>query len=260
MKAYLDNVVARYEKHEFIESDPICIPHGFEAPQDQEVIGFFAAILAWGRRDVLIRKLENLCERMDYHPFRFVFDFDVARHAAVLEGFGHRTFKTEDALNLVIRLQAILKSTGSIESVCAAALNEESAHIGPAIEALSTTLLSQPAEAPIRLRKHLARPSSGSACKRLCMYFRWMVRPGPVDLGIWDSIRPDQLILPLDVHSGRQGRAIGLLNRKSNDWIAALELTEACRKLDATDPCKYDYALFGTGAAGETLNITAASN
>ncbi len=253
LRPYLNRVAAKYEQSRFIDSDPICIPHAYQSRQDQELIGLFAALLAWGRRDVLIRKLEDLSERMEYKPYRFIYDFRLERDAGKLDGFGHRTFKTEDALELILRLQSLIKRHGTIETVCRAALIGQKVHIGPAIEALSKTLLSEPVMAPVRLRKHIARPSTGSACKRLCMYFRWMVRPGPVDLGIWNSIRTDQLILPLDVHSGRQGRAVGLIKRRSNDWKTALELTEACKRLDSNDPCKYDFALFGTGAAGEIL-------
>jgi len=253
LRPYLNRIAAKYEQRRFIDSDPICIPHAFQSRQDQELIGLFAALLAWGRRDVLIRKLEELSERMEYKPHRFIHDFRLERDARKLDRFGHRTFMTADAIELILRLQSLIKRYGTVEKVCQSALTEQDGHIGPAIEALSKTLLSEPVQAPVRLRKHIARPSTGSACKRLCMFFRWMVRPGPVDLGIWNSIRTDQLILPLDVHSGRQGRAVGLIKRRSNDWKTALELTEACKRLDPDDPCKYDFALFGTGAAGEVL-------
>ena len=253
LKAYLDRVADRYEQFSFIDADPICIPHAFENPRDQEIMGLFAALLAWGRRDVLIRKLEDLCARMDFRPYQFVRDFRRGPGSDQLKGFGHRTFLEEDAVEMVYRIQHAIKTHHSLEAVCKNAITDENEHIGPAIEALSSSLLCTPDVAPVRLRKHLARPSAGSACKRLSMFFRWMVRPGPVDLGIWTTIRTDQLVLPLDVHSGRQARAVGLLVRKSDDWKAALELTRNCKKLDAHDPCRYDFALFGTGAAGETL-------
>jgi uncharacterized protein (TIGR02757 family) len=121
------------------------------------------------------------------------------------------------------------------------------------LEYVGTTLLDAAPGDAARMRRVLARPSTGSACKRLNMYLRWMVRPGPVDLGLWSAPGPDELLLPLDIHSGRQARAVGLLRRKSSDWKAVMELTEACRSLCPNDPAKYDFAFFGTGSAGEEL-------
>jgi uncharacterized protein (TIGR02757 family) len=124
-----------------------------------------------------------------------------------------------------------------------------------AIQGFSTTILNAHPETPERLRKHLARPEAGSACKRLNMYLRWMVRDGPVDLGIWSRIQTDQLMLPLDVHSGRQARSLGLLGgRKSNDWKAVRRLTAVCREFCPSDPARYDFAFFGPGAHDESLD------
>ncbi|NNF03221.1 MAG: DUF2400 family protein, partial [Rhodothermales bacterium] len=121
------------------------------------------------------------------------------------------------------------------------------------LEHFSSTLIEAAPGDSARMRRVLARPSTGSACKRLIMYLRWMVRPGPVDLGLWNQPETHELLLPLDVHSGRQARAVGLLNRKSNDWKAVIEITEACRRLSPEDPARYDFAFFGAGSAGEEL-------
>ncbi len=254
LKSYLDAITSKYERVSFIDGDPVSIPRAFDSAQDQEIIGLFAAVLAWGRRDVMLSKLGDLCERMGFRPYEFVSGYSPDRAGDPLSGFGHRTFLPADAVSLVRGIQSILDEYGSIAALCESHITQNDQHIGPAIEALSSTLLRSPEEMPVRMRKHLPRPSAGSACKRLCMFFRWMVRGGPVDLGIWKFIKPDQLIVPLDVHSGRQARAIGILKRKSNDWRAALELTAACRLLDPHDPVRYDFALFGTGIAGETLS------
>ena len=133
-------------------------------------------------------------------------------------------------------------------------VDPDAADVGPAIQFFSESVMSALPDTPPRLQKHLARPESGSACKRLCMFLRWMVRPGPVDLGIWTRIPRHLLVLPLDVHSGRQARALGLLKRKANDWKSATQLTAQCRILDPLDPAKYDFALFGPGAANEPLD------
>ncbi len=241
----LDALVARYEQPDFIASDPIAIPHAFDDPRDQEVIGLYAALLAWGRRSIILRKLEELCARMDYRPYRFVRFFDPERDAERLRTFRHRTFQPEDAVWLTRNLQTLLARYETVACFVAAHLPPDAPDIGSAIEALSQALCALP-DTPSRLRKHLPRPSTGSTCKRLALYFRWMVRPGPVDLGLWRAVvHPAQLVLPLDVHVGRQARAWGLLRCHSNNWKAVQELTAVCRHFCPEDPVRYDFALFG---------------
>jgi uncharacterized protein (TIGR02757 family) len=174
LRTYLDTLVDRYETPSFIEDDPISIPHAFDDPRDQEVIGFYAALLAWGRRDVMLRKLDELCERMGHAPFGFVRDFDESRTAEALDGFGHRTFQPIDALWLTKNLGAVLDRHGSMEAFFAAHRPSETAGdrsaVASMLQGVSTTLLSVHDETPQRLRKHLARPEAASACKRLNMY------------------------------------------------------------------------------------------
>lgn len=253
LKAYLDGLVERFEQPSFIDDDPISIPHGFDDPRDQEVIGLYAALLAWGRRDVMLRKLRDLCERMDYAPYRFVIDFD-DRKARKLEGFKHRTFQPIDARWLTKNLRRALRTYGSVERVFAAHLPADADTVGPAIQGFSETIMEASPQTPSRLRKHLARPAAGSAAKRLAMYLRWMVRGGPVDLGLWTEIPPEKLVLPLDVHSGRQARALGFLTRKTNSWRAVEILTRRCRHLAPDDPARYDFAFFGVGAHDVSLD------
>ncbi len=250
LKAYLDRLVLRYERPRFITDDPVSIPHGFDDARDREVIGLYAALLAWGRRATIMNKMAELCERMRYRPYAFVHDFDAARDAACLDGFRHRTFQPLDAVHLTRALSALVQEHETLETVFAHYLPPDATHIGPAIQGFSASVMTAVPDIPPRLQKHLARPSTGSACKRLAMYVRWMVRPGPVDFGQWTQIAPAQLVLPLDVHTGRQARALGLLTRKQDDWRAVQELTARLRAFDPDDPCRYDFALFGAGAYG----------
>ncbi|HYE58424.1 MAG TPA: TIGR02757 family protein [Rhodothermales bacterium] len=250
LRTFLDRLVARFETPAFVEDDPISIPHTFEDPRDREVIGFYAALLAWGRRRTILNKLEDLCTRMRLAPYRFVVGYDDERDGACLDGFVHRTFNAADARVLTASLAHLLRTYGSLEAAFAAHLPPGASDIGSAIQGVSDALLDG---APRRLARHLPRPSTGSACKRVCMYLRWMVRPGPVDFGQWTTILPAQLVLPLDVHSGRTARALGLLTRPQDDWRAALELTEACRQFNAADPARYDFAFFGAGLYGAEL-------
>ncbi len=242
--------MARFETRTFIEDDPIAVPHAYDSPRDREIIGLFAALLAWGRRKTILNKLGDLCERMRHAPFHFVMHYDEMRDGACLDGFKHRTFNSDDARVLVRALRLLVDKHGSLEAAFACHLPPDAAHVGPAIQGFSDSVLTIHPETPSRMRKHLARPSTGSACKRLCMFLRWMVRPGPVDFGLWTRIQPHQLVLPLDVHAGRQARAWGLLTRPQDDWRAALELTAACRLLDPADPARYDFAFFGAGVYG----------
>ncbi|MFN3597833.1 MAG: TIGR02757 family protein [Rubricoccaceae bacterium] len=249
-RAALDALADRYEQPAFIADDPIAVPRAFDDPADREVIGLFAALLAWGRRSVILTKLADLAARMDHRPRAFVRAFDPARDSPRLAGFAHRTFQPADAVALVQAVQAVLHTHGSLGACFRAHLPPTAPHIGPALQGFSDALFAAAPGQPARLRKHLPRPSTGSACKRLAMFVRWMVRPGPVDLGLWDGVGAERLILPLDVHTGRQARRLGLLSRAQDDWRAALELTAACRALCPEDPARYDFALFGVGAYG----------
>jgi uncharacterized protein (TIGR02757 family) len=258
LRQYLDRLVSEHETDDFIDGDPVSIPHAFDDPRDQAVIGFYAALLAWGRRDVMLRKLEELCGRMDHAPYRFVRTFDASRDAAALDGFVHRTFQPIDALWLTKNLSAALDRYGSMEGLFAAhrpdTETEGQSPVAPMLQGVSTTLLTIHDDTPQRLRKHLARPDAGSACKRLNMYLRWMVRPGPVDFGHWTCLDPAELMLPVDVHVGRQARALGLLSRKTNDWKAVRRLTAVCRHFCPSDPARYDFAFFGVGAQDDSLD------
>ena len=246
-RALLDPLVDRYERPAFIDDDPVSVVWAFDDPADQEIIGLYAALLAWGRRSVILAKLAELVERMDGQPHRFVRDFGPGRHGR-LDGFKHRTFSSADAIALTTAVQAALGAHGTLGALFASGLGRDG-DVGPAIQHFSDTLLTVVPEAGVR-SKHLARPSTGSACKRLAMYARWMTRPGPVDLGLWADVEPRQLVVPLDVHTGRQARRLGLLTRRYDDWRAVQEITDVCRALCPDDPARYDFALFGLGAYG----------
>ena len=252
-RSYLNPIVSKYESASFIQDDPISIPHAFDDPIDQEVIGLFSSMLAWGRRDVMLRKLEELCDRMSYRPAAFVHSYKSGRDRGRLEGFVHRTFNEGDLDGILVSLKKLLNG-GTVEQAFLSGM-ESSDPVRSGIQSFSDRMLGGVPGQPARIRQHIPRPSRGSACKRMNLYLRWMVWLGPVYMGIWYIFVPSDLKLPLDVHSGTQARAIGLLERKSNDWKAVEDLTLNCMALDPADPCKYDFALFGAGSAGETLNL-----
>ncbi len=247
----LNAKVKQYEQFGFIENDPIVVPHLFSQKPDIEIAGLFAAVFAWGQRLTIINKCKDLLARMDNAPHQFVLqhqDSDLKR----MLGFSHRTFNDTDLLYFITFLKQHYQKHPSLE----AAFSRDVLKTAPTVEKgliQFRNYFFSLEEAPVRTGKHIASPLSGSACKRLNMYLRWMVRSNSegVDFGIWHKIKPAQLVCPLDVHSGRVARKLGLLHRQQDDWVAAIELTENLKQFDPKDPVKYDFALFGMGVEGE---------
>ncbi len=247
LKAFLDEKVALYQRSDFIDNDPISIPHLFTDKPNQEIMGFIAATLAWGQRITIIRNCRKLIDLMDGDPHAFLLgheDSDLRR----FEGFVHRTFNDTDLLYFITFLSQYYRQHLSIEELFLHPDIQKVGHVGPGLRAFHERFFELEF-APHRTRKHVATPNRNSACKRLNMFLRWMVRPaeGKVDFGIWNSIQPHQLICPLDTHVHRVSLGLGLIKRNQADWKAALELTSKLREFDPADPVKYDYALFALG-------------
>lgn len=247
LKELLDGYVDKFNNQEFIESDPISIPHRFKQKQDIEISGFLVATLAWGQRPVIISKSLELMNYMDFSPYEFVLHHSENDLKPFLK-FKHRTFNPTDILYFIHFFRLVYRQYDSLEPLFAETLNNSSVHTGPGIDNFRQVFVNDP-DFPMRTGKHVASPSRKSACKRINMFLRWMVRKDDrgVDFGIWKSIQPYQLICPLDVHVDRIARKLGLLKRKQKDWQAALELTENLKRFDPDDPVKYDFALFGMG-------------
>jgi uncharacterized protein (TIGR02757 family) len=244
LKGFLDEKVDQYNTPEFISSDPIQIPHQYNLKEDIEIAGFLTATIAWGNRKSIITNGKKLMERMGNAPYDFVMGFS-KKDLSKLSGFVHRTFNEKDLIFFIETLQNIYKNHGGIEALFC--LHAESQTLQPAIHHFRNVFFSLP-HLP-RTRKHVSDPFNNSAAKRINMFLRWMVRKDTrgVDFGIWKSISPSQLSCPLDVHSGNIARKLNLLSRKQNDAKALKELDQALRKLDPSDPVKYDFALFGLG-------------
>ena len=248
LKAFLDEKVDRYNRPAFIENDPISIPHSFVKKQDIEIMGFFGAVLAWGQRPTIINKCRELAQRMDGEPHQFVTqssDNDLKQ----LLGFKHRTFKDTDLLYFVDFLKRHYAQFDSLED---AFVGKDVIDVESALFHFRKTFFDSP-DAPSRTRKHISSPAQKSACKRLNMFLRWMVRHDErgVDFGIWKRLKTKDLICPLDLHVDRAARHFGMISRKQTDWQTALELTETLRSFDPNDPVKYDFALFGISVEKE---------
>jgi len=246
----LNKKVDEFNQPFFIETDPISIPHLFSKKQDIEIAGFFAAIFAWGNRTTIIQKTRELMQRMEMSPYEFCKHYD-GKDAKRLKGFRHRTFNDDDLFYFVEFFHHHYQISETLETafIKKASPPEATGLVEAALIGFKKYFFSF--EHLKRTEKHISSPLQKSTCKRLNMFLRWMVRhdKAGVDLGIWSKkISPSQLICPIDVHVARVARKFGLLQRKQTDWQAAVELTENLRKLDAKDPVKYDFALFGLGA------------
>ena len=245
LKDFLDAKASQYQRAEFLETDPIQIPHGFDRKEDIEISAFLTATIAWGNRKSIIRSAREMMQRMDDAPFEFVWNAR-AGELKRLDDYVHRTFNGSDFTFFVRSLREIYRNHGGLEGLFTPDGNE--LRLQGTIGRAREVFMAVPHQA--RSEKHFSDPGRGSAAKRINMFLRWMVRPAHtgVDFGIWPGIRPAQLSCPLDVHSGKVARRLGLLRRKQNDAKALAELDQALRHLDRDDPVKYDFALFGLGA------------
>lgn len=247
LKQFLDNRILLYNTPAFIAADPISIPHRFTKLQDIEIAGFFAAILAWGNRTTIINNCGRLMSWMGDTPHDFILHHKPEDLKPML-GFVHRTFNAIDLLYFIETLQAHYRQYNSLQDAFVPGAALEDATIESALIHFHNYFFA--GEHPERTRKHISTPARGSACKRLCMYLRWMVRAGKagVDFGLWKKIHQPQLVCPLDVHVARVAHRLGLTTRPNADWRSALALTSVLRRWRPEDPAVYDYALFGLGA------------
>lgn len=247
IKSYLSSAVETYNTLDFIEHDPIQIPHRFSKKEDIEIAGFLSASIAWGNRKSILKNANRMMEIMENAPFQFLMDkYALHDNRHLIESFVHRTFNGSDLFFFLQSIQNIYAKHGGLEAVFNQGYQKDET-IKSALIRFREVFLSIPHEK--RVQKHLSNVATNSAAKRLNMYLRWMVRSDDnhVDFGIWKLIPMSALMLPLDVHTGNISRQMGLLSRKQNDWKAVEEITEVLRQFDKEDPIKYDFALFGLG-------------
>ena len=245
---FLEEKYHFYNRPAFIETDPISIPRLFIQREDIEIIGFIVATISWGNRRSIISNSHKLVNYMGQSPFDFVMSYDkMAAQKLKAKKFVHRTFNAEDLHYFITSIQHIYKTQGGLELAFFSHLHKKDINLKQAISGFGAEFCSL--KTPGRTAKHIAKPQENSAAKRINMYLRWMVRQdnAGVDFGLWKKIKPSLLSIPLDVHSGRVARKLGLLHRSQNDWKAVEELDAALRSFDAKDPVKYDFALFGLG-------------
>lgn len=264
LKAFLDSKVSQYNRPDFIKNDPVSIPHLFTKKQDIEIMGFWAATLAWGQRVTIINKCKELITLMDGAPYDFITNHEEPDLKKLLH-FKHRTFNDIDTLYFISFFRYHYSKHDSLEYAFTAPVilsdSEESNRrqtlhsvqgdknvVEQSLNHFRNYFFSLP-DYPHRTKKHVSSPSQKSTCKRLNMFLRWMVRKDDcgVDFGIWNKIKPSDLIMPCDLHVDRVARKLKLITRKQTDWQTAVELTKRLREFDPLDPVKYDFALFGLG-------------
>ena len=244
LKQFLDAKVLEFNTPDFIEPDPISVPHRYSLKQDIEIAGFLAASIAWGNRKMITKNGHRMMDLLGNSPYDFVMshsDFQLEK----LNGFVHRTFNSDDFKHFIKALNHIYTNKGGLEHIFIQ--NQSETSLQHSIHVLHKIFFEIPHLT--RTRKHVADPYKGTVSKRINMCLRWFVRNDNrgVDFGIWKNISPSKLSCPLDVHSGNVARKLGLLTRNQNDGKALLELDANLRLLDSNDPVKYDFALFGLG-------------
>jgi len=244
LKEFLDEKVEKYNRLNFIEHDPISIPHRFTTKEDIEISGFLAATIAWGNRTMILRNANRMMAYLDDSPYDFILNHsesDLERISTVI----HRTFNAADFIYFIKALKHIYKTQNGLEGIFNQYRTQDS--LQPAIHQFRKMFFELPHDS--RTMKHISDPIKGSAAKKINMFLRWMIRKDDrgVDFGLWKSIPPSVLSCPLDVHSGNVARKLGILTRKQNDAKAVSELDITLRKFDIDDPVKYDFALFGLG-------------
>ena len=251
MRELLERLHDRYNNESFIEADPISVPHSFTNTVDREIAGFLAATIAWGNRRAIVQSAHRMMRYMDNAPEDFVRNA-TETDMEYLRTYVHRTFNGVDFQDFVRGLRHIITEWGSVGNYFETRY-EEHGDLRPVFSDFRRDFFA--AEHDAHCEKHLSSIDKGAACKRLCMYLRWFVRHDGrgVDFGMWRRIPMSALYMPLDIHTGRMGRNLGLLNRKQSDWKAVEELTASLRELHADDPVRYDYSLFGLGISGDDI-------
>jgi uncharacterized protein (TIGR02757 family) len=244
LKEFLDAKVIQYNTPKFIESDPIQIPHQFTRKEDIEIAAFLTATIAWGNRKMIINNGQKMMSLLGNSPYDFIMNHK-EHHLEKFEGFVHRTFNENDFKQFIQSIKYIYLNYNGLESIFNK--NSKNDSLQYAIHKFKNIFFEL--EHLQRTKKHVSDPLKGSAAKRINMFLRWMVRTDNtgVDFGIWKTLSSSQLSCPLDVHSGKVARKLGILTRTQNDAKALAELDTNLRKLDPLDPVKYDFALFGLG-------------
>lgn len=251
-KNFLDEMVKKYEVPEFIDADPIRFPHMFDNQKDQEVSGLISAVFSYGRRESIIKNVQKIFEIMEYKPYEFVVNFNFVKDRTLFENVDYRLTKGTDIALLIHVIGVAVNKYGTLEKIFMEGFSEDDKNIKSGLINFVNKILSyapENVENLAGLSYLMSSPAKKSSCKRLNMFLRWMVRPGPVDFHLWKKIPASKLIIPLDTHVSMLSRKLNLTAKQTDIWPTAEEITEKLKQFDPADPVKYDFAIFGMGVS-----------
>jgi uncharacterized protein (TIGR02757 family) len=246
LRERLDTLVATFDIST-IEPDPLQLVLRYTDPYDQEVAALIAAAFAYGRADIVVRNAGAVLDAMGPSPHAYLLTFDETEALTRFRGFAHRFHKTPDLVALLERLANVVQKYGSLGELFRECYDDRDEDIGPSLARFVECIIGQPAAGNRQLAYLLTSPKDGSACKRMNLFLRWMVRRTAPDLGIWDFVDPAKLVVPLDTHVHRIAKFLGLTKRKSADWRTARAVTDRLATFDASDPVRYDFAICRLG-------------
>jgi uncharacterized protein (TIGR02757 family) len=246
LHARLDALVATFDIST-IEPDPLQLVYRYTHPYDQEVAALIAAAFAYGRADIVVRNAGTVLDAMGASPHAYLMTFNRDEALTRFAGFSHRFHKTADLIALLDRLAVVVQRHCSLGALFRECYDDQDDDIGPSLARFVDAILTTQHSAPSTLRYLLTSPNDGSACKRMNLFLRWMVRRTPPDLGIWDFVDPAKLVVPLDTHVHRITTFLGLNKRKSPDWKCARQVTDRLARFDPSDPVRYDFAICRLG-------------
>jgi uncharacterized protein (TIGR02757 family) len=246
LRERLDSLVATFDIST-IEPDPLQLVLRYTDPYDQEVAALIAAAFAYGRADIVVRNAGTVLDAMGPSPHAYLLTFDETEALTRFKGFAHRFHKTPDLVALLGRLANVVRKYGSIGELFRECYDNRDEDIGPSLARFVERVIGQPVTGNRQLAYLLTSPNDGSACKRMNLFLRWMVRRTAPDLGIWDFVDPAKLVVPLDTHVHRIAKFLGLTKRKSADWRTARAVTDRLATFDASDPVRYDFAICRLG-------------
>ena len=261
LKHHLDVFLQGFPKERRVSNDPVQFVHRYDDPRDREVAGLIVSAFAYGNVKSILATANQALSYLGTRPAQAIAAFDPRRDARRLRSFYHRFNTSRDLAVFFWMIRRVIETHGSLDDAFLAGLSPGDSDTGSALTRFTATMLDTGYEQfyprgelkrRIGVRFLLPSPADGSACKRMNLYLRWMVRsPDGIDSGIWNRVRPDQLVIPLDTHIARISRYIGLTAMKSPGWAMALDITQSLRLLDRNDPLKYDFALCHLGIAGD---------
>ena len=251
LKNIFDGIYAQYHHPRYLGLDPLICVRQFNDRNSREAAGLLAASLAYGRVEIIVRNINHIINIMNGDPIGFINNTSYKQKLKLLNKFKHRFNDGQDIAALLESIKIIIKKHGSLENCFCRCMDDNDNQFKNALTSF-TGIIKNKGRAFCGERASfeylIPSPDKGSACKRIAMYLRWMIREDDgIDLGVWKTVSPSCLIIPVDTHVAKIARGYGLTNRKSADWKMAEEITARLREFDPDDPVRYDFSMCHSG-------------